>query len=173
MAQIVVEDAAVLEKVAPDDGNESGGDNDRQEEREPEEIEQPRRHGAVERKRQQQPDADIAGDGHQREAKGVPEDLLGARVGKEAGEIVEPNPVRAELRVVIRKAQDHRDQHRREHEDEIKRHRRKDEKISGARFAGAEVGASGGDIGHGPHSEPGRATLRAPQPSSLGRTAEL
>ena len=55
--QVVVDDAEVVgEEIAPDDRDEGGGDDDRQEEGQPEEVEQPARHRAVERQRQQQAD---------------------------------------------------------------------------------------------------------------------
>ena len=47
--------------------------------------------------------------------------------------------MRAELRIVIGKTQDDRDDHRRQHEDEIERHRRKDEEVAGPGLMRSEI----------------------------------
>ena len=129
-AQEIIDDAKVVgEKIAPDDRDEGGGDDHRQEESQPEEVEQPSRHRAVERHRQQQTDRDVEGDRKQREAQRVPENLQRARIGEEAREIVEADPARAEHGIVVAEAQDEGEDDRRQHEGEIEQRGRQHEQI--------------------------------------------
>ena len=92
-AEEVVDDAEIVaEEIAPDDRDEGRRDDHRQEEGEPEEVEQPARHRAVERQREEQADRDVEGHREEGEAQRVPEDLQRAAVGEEPGEVVEARP---------------------------------------------------------------------------------
>src|SRR5271155_4836576 len=108
--EVVVDDAEIVAvEVAPDDRDEGCGDDHGQEKGEAEEVEKHRWHLTIERQREKHAHRDVARYGEEREAQGVPEDLQGAIIGEEAGEIVEPNPARALHRVVIGETQNEGD----------------------------------------------------------------
>ena len=133
--EVVIDDAEIVAiEVAPDDRDEGGGDDHWQKIGEAEEIEQDRRHLAVEGEREQHADADVSGDREQREAQRVPEDLKRSVVREETDVIVEPDPARACHRVEVGEAQDEGDEDGSEDEDEIEKQRGQNEQVAGPSF---------------------------------------
>ena len=139
--KVVIDDAEIVAvEIAPDDRHEGCGDDDRQEEGEPEQVEQDGRHLAVEREREQHADANIAGHCEDCKAQRIPKDLLRPVVGEKADVVVEPYPARTLHRVEIGKAQDAGDDDRSEDEREIEREGWQHEEIAAHRLGAVQFG---------------------------------
>ena len=139
--QVVVDDAEIVAvEIAPDDRDERGGDDHRQEIGEPEQIEQERGHRAIEGQREQKSDGDVSRHCEDREAERVPEDLQRTIAGEEPLEILQSHPARAGHRIVIGEAEHEGHDDRRQHENGVEREGRQYEKIAGTRLRPREIG---------------------------------
>src|SRR5689334_2564679 len=91
--EVVVDDAEIVAvEIAPDNRDEGGGDDHWQEIGEAEQIEEERRHRAIEGEREQKSDGDVSGHREDRKAQRVPEDLKRAIAGEESLKILQSHP---------------------------------------------------------------------------------